>query len=164
VDNTQLTTFGTHIRANSDTAVVAALAAGNLGDIRDWYSGESDAWVFVGQMGVDSAVESLDWAGEYASFKDDIPGLRLLFDNGTYNVDPPGAREALNSVFASCPNSKSGILAAATRHATELEKIFMATTTGPGGGDGSAQAQSAIVVVSGGPSTQDVDRALELTA
>jgi hypothetical protein len=163
--DSQLTTLGNHIRANPDVA--AALAAGNLGDIRDAYNAptiDPVVWVFNAQVNVDDTVESLDWAGEYALFKDDLPAIRLLFDNGTYAVEGPGARAALNAVFANCPNTKTAILAAATRPATLAESLFVETATGPGGGDGTLQTAAATAVVAGAVTTQEIDLALERTA
>lgn len=160
----QLITLGNHIRANA--AVADMLAAGNLGGIRDTYNADADpvVWVFEAQINVDNTVESLDWANEYAEFKDDIDAIRLLFDNGTYAVEGPGAREALNVVFANCPNTKAAILLAATRHATLAESLFIEAATGPGGGDGSAQTKAATAVFAGAVTTSEIDIALELTA
>ena len=160
----QLTTLGNHIQANQ--AVAAALAAGNLGDIRDWYNGTAspEFWVLKNNLDVDTAIEAVDWAADYAAIKDDMQTFLLLFRNGSYPTAGAGARAALNEVLSGASDSKQAILAAATRKATEAETLFAVDATGPGGGDGSAPMQSANTVFTGDITTQDVDLALELTA
>lgn len=159
----QLTTLGNAIRANG--SVATELAAGNIGGIRDWYNGESSPsfWVLKPDVAVDDMVSAMDWATDYAAFKDDIPAIGFLLSNGTYDPQQPNARDALNAVFAGATATKAAVLALATRIATEAEKLFAVTTTGPGGGNGTAQSTSAIAEVVGSLTTQNVDLALEAT-
>lgn len=166
LDQSQLVTFGNHIRANTDQTVIDALAAGNLNAIRDWYNQDASPnfWVLLDQLEVDSAIEAIDWDTDYAAIKDDMSTFLLLFRNGTYATRGPGARAALDNVFSGASASKSAILGVATRLATYAESLFAVTATGPGGGDGSAQAQSANTVFLGDVTAQDVDLALEETA
>jgi len=162
--NAQVATLATDIENNTNQTVIDALAAGNNNAIRDWYNEQASPnfWVLKNSISVDELVESLDWTGEYADFKDDMPAIRLLLDNGTYAPQPVGAREALNAVFTGAGNSKAAILGMATRTATNAEKLFAVSTTGPGGGNGSAQAQSAIPEVEGNITRDDVLAAVSL--
>lgn len=162
----QLVTFGNDIRGNTDPAVVAALAAGNNNQIRDWYNQDAapDHWVFIEQMQVDDAVEAMDWATDYTAFQDDMNAFLLLFRNGSYGVAGEGARNALNSILSGANSTKNALLGIATRLATEAEKLFTVTATGPGGGDGSASNNSANTVFVGQVTRDDVRDALAATA
>lgn len=183
--DTQRITLGNHIRANA--AVADALAAGNLGDIRDWYNGQASPnfWVFKASVDTDSAFKSIDKA-EYvnvpasegttvAQLIESIEAaslarrqevaLELMLHNGTYDPSIESNRDALVKIFpATMPNTRAALLVDATRLATEAEKLFAIAASGPAGGDGSAQNNSAIAVITGQLTTADVDLALELTA
>jgi len=161
---TQLQTLAAHLQANTDPVVVAALAAGNNNQLRDWYNtiASPDFWVLRSSIPVDEIVAAIDWGADYAAFKDDMPAIRFLLANGTYDPRQPNARAALNSVFAGAGVTKAAILALATYKASRAEELFAVPTDGPGGGDGSEQAEAAIAVVQGTLTTQDIDLAREL--
>lgn len=183
--NAQLTTLGTHIRANA--AVAGDLAAGNLGAIADYYNGTATPSVFVFRVSVDTdtAFKSIDkdeyiaipasGGGSVAELVQAVEAaslarrqevaLNLLLANGTYDPQVESNRDALTKIFpASMPNTRAAFLADATRLASYVESLFIAIASGPGGGDGSSQATSAIAQWSGSVSFHDIDRALELTA
>ena len=156
--DTQRTALTTDISGNTDPIILQAIADGNTGVIADWYNGTAspDFWILKRDVGVDAIVGAMDWATDYTAFKDDINAIRFLLDNGTYDPQPVGAREALNEVFSGAAATKSNVLSAATRLATYAEKLFAVTTTGPGGGDGSSQGASAIAEFIGNITFQDV--------
>lgn len=121
-----------------------------------------DFWVFKTSLTRKEVVDAMDWATDYATFKDDLPAIEFLLSRGggePYDPTEPGAREALSAVFAGANSTRGGLLVAVTRLATRGEKLFAVTTTGPGGGDGSLQAASAALVVQGNLSGQDVEKA-----
>jgi hypothetical protein len=148
----QLQTFA------DDIAVNGAIVGLSNSDIVIWYNtiASPDFWVFKSSVTVDAVVEAMDWAADYATFKDDVAGISLLLQNGTYRPVEPGAREALNAVFAGAANTKTAVLNVATRTATRGEQVFAETTTGPGGGDGTAQVNSAIARFEGNVTLQNV--------
>lgn len=175
LDATQLVTLGNHIRGN--TEVNGDL--GNLGGIRDWYNAETDGqnghsanfWVFLSSMPVQTVIDAIDSA-EYLALGASAAatnlhhnGLALLLHNGVMHPAPVATRNWLISIFpaGTAPNSRAAILEAATRLATEAEKLFAVVSSGPGGGDGSAMANSAQLVFEGQLSTSDIDLALEAT-
>ena len=185
MDNTQLTTLGTHIRQNA--AVADALAAGNLGDIRDWYNGQASpaVWVFKNSVDTDSTFKAIDkseyvdvaasggstvaalvQAVEDASLmRRQEHALDLMLHNGTYDPSVQGNREALVAIFpASMPNTRAALLADATYQANNVEALFISTASGPAGGGGSSQGNSALAGFTGTVTTSDIDQALELTA
>ena len=162
----QLVTFGTAIRANTDQGIIDAIAAGNNTYIRNWYNqlASPDVWVLQQDVSVDDIVGVIDWATDYAAFKDDMTAVQFLLSNGTYDPRTPNARAALNEVFSGAANTKAAILVLATRKATYAEGLFIEETTGPGGGDGSVQGQSAIATWVGEVTNVDVREALLATA
>lgn len=153
----QLTTFKADILANPGGWTV-----GSNNEIAEWYSqiASPDVWVLRNDIAVDDIVAAMDWATDYAAFKDDIPAIRFLLDDGTYDATSVQARDALNAVFAGAANTKGNVLATATRLANNLESLFKVSTTGPGGGDGTSQSSSAIPIVTGSATIQNVRDAL----
>lgn len=141
----QLTTLKTHILANTDQDVIDALANGDNGSVAAWYNetASPDFFVLDDQIDVDNVIEVLDWATDYATFKDDISAFLLLFRNRTYKVRSEGARNALNAILSGANSSKVALLAAVSRLATNAEKLFATDATGPGGGDGGTTGTSA---------------------
>ena len=163
--STQCQTLATHIQNNTAQAVIDALAAGDNSAIQAWYNAIAapDFWVFLSAVDVDAIYAAMDWGTDYAAY--DIKGLsalQLLTRNGSYNPVPDNAREALNQIFAGATSTKNAVLAVSTKKATEGEKVFAVTANPPGGGDGSAQAQSAIAVFEGELSLSDIQCAVAL--
>jgi len=160
----QLQVFADDIAANTDPVVVDALAHGNNNGIREWYAETAvpDFWVFVSTITVSDIKGAMAWSADYANFKDDMEAIRFLLANGEYDPRPKGSREALNSVFAACPTTKSGILDIAVRKVNRTEKLFAVADDGLAGGDGSAKNAAAIAVVEGPASLDDVRAAVAL--
>jgi hypothetical protein len=163
----QLIILGDNIRANPDPDVMSWLADGADNDIATWYSDAAnqapEVWVLVDSLTRDQVIASMDWAAEYdPGFKDDMTAIVFLVA-AQYDPRPAGNRHALNAVFAGASNTKTAVLAAATRAATPAESLYITPATGPGGGDGSSQGQSALAVFSGSVSSAEVSRALRLT-
>ena len=159
MDQTQLTTFGNHIRANQDATVVAALTVGNLGDIRDWYSAESATYVWKPSLSVqEMRDEAFDWVEVVALGTNPLLALQVLLNQDTVNPSKASVRGAFASIFGGPQyvNTRTALTAIAKRLATQLESVFAA---GPG-----SEVAPATLVVQGTPSTADVDLALELTA
>ncbi len=160
----QLQTFADDIENNTNQTVIDALAAGNNNGIRSWYNetASPDFWVFKGSIPVDSIVGAMDWATDYAAFKDDMDAIRFILDNGTYDPQPVNARNALSEIFSGATNTKAAILAVATQKATYFQKLFSTSTSGPGGGNGSAQGQSALASILSDCTLQNVRDAVAL--
>jgi|GEM_PF-6870693 len=165
--------FAADIAANTDQTIVDALADGALNVIMNWYNEKtSDFWVLQQSIEVDRAVqEGIDWDTDYAAFDEkDMSVMLFLFHNGSFAIEAPRGRHALNEVCTGAANSKAGLLGLATRKATKVEKLFAeepktvygGSDNGPGGGDGSAQAQSAVAVFKGNCTLQDVQAAIAI--
>ena len=164
LDSTQCQTLSTDMQNNTNQTVIDALAAGDNVTLRDWYNGlaSPDFWILKSEVPVDDIVAAMEWGTEYATFKDDMEAISFLLSNGTYAPQPPNAREALSAVFAGATVTRSNILVTATRKASNAEKLFAVATTGPGGGDGSAQGTSAIPIVEGDLTLDDIRCAVAL--
>ena len=162
----QKTTLGNDIRANTNLTVIDALATGSNNALKGWYNGQAvpDFWVFKGSVSVDAITAVMDWSANYAVFKDDMPAISFLLQNGSYDPRPVKAREALTAVFAGAGATQNAILVESTRLSSEAEKLFSSATTGPGGGGGSTQGTSAVSAFEGELSLQDIRDALSLTA
>ena len=166
----QHVTFGNHIRANTDPAIIAAVAANDYRTIADWYNqpASPDFWVFLPSVNVDEVRRSLDWdeIEDDAKFTAQRQWMfNTLMANGTYNPEEENNRQALIRIFpTSMPACRAAMLADATETANRVEQLFASAGTGPGGGNGSAQAQSAVRDFHGDVDNRDVDYALEATA
>lgn len=171
----QLVTFGNHIRANEDQTVVDALAANNPGLVAEWYNQPTtDFYVFAQSVDTDTVRESLV-ASETAEDEDHAtePGLNaiqrwhfdLLMKNGSYDPSRRVSRDMLVKIFPSyMSQTRSNVLADATRLALRVEQVLAITLDGPGGGDGSAPSSSAGCTHYGTVSWVEVNQALEGTA
>ena len=172
----QKVTLGNHIRANEDPEIVSALANGQITKIRNWYNATAspDFWVFYGSVSVDEVRRSLDWDEIEDTAKMTAQRWKMfeiLFSNHDYNPEEANNREALIRIFPGnaypeeerMPNCRAAVLVDATRKATEAEKVLSEVATGPGGGNGSAQAQSAIAVFKGDLSNSDIGDAINAT-
>ena len=181
----QITTFAAAIAANTDQTIVDALAAGNNNAIVAWYNQTASpaVWVFKDSVDTDSAFKAID-KSEYI----DVPAsggttvtqliqaleaaslarrqevaLNLMFANGTYDPSLEANRDALVAIFpSSMPNTRAAMLADGTRQATYAEALFITTASGPAGGDGSSQNNSAIAGFIGSVSLQDVRDAVAI--
>ena len=165
----QIATFAAHLEANENQTIIDALASGNNNAIVAWYNqtAEPAVWVFRHSVDVDEVRRSLDW-DEVLDGTDGLTvrqqwGFNTLMHNGTYDPSEENNRQALIRIFpASMSDTRAAMLADATRNATYAESIFIQAATGPGGGNGSAQGQSAIAVFEGDISLQDVRDAVAI--
>jgi len=160
----QLQVLADDFAANTNPEVVAAVASQNANVLRDWYNQDAspECWVFKDTLDVEEVKGEMDWTADYAAFKDDFPAISFLLEGGSYDPRPAKSREALNAVFAGATTTKSALLLLAIRRASYVEKLFVGETTGPGGGDGTAEANAAIAAVSGAVSRDEVKEALQL--
>lgn len=107
-------------------------------------------YVFVTSVDVDTVRQSLDW-DEVLHATTGLTaiqqfGFNTLFHNGTYDPSLESSRDALVKIFpVHMSNTRQAILADATKLATIAEKLLASNGTGPGGGNGSAAAQSAVL-------------------
>jgi hypothetical protein len=167
----QLVTLGNHIRANTDASVIQWVTDNNFNAIRDWYNAQAspDFWIFRWEVDTDEVRRSLD--ADECMTANKFPDIaRWNFDNlmrnGTYNPTEQNNREFLALIFsaAQMPLSRNAVLQDATELATEAEKVFAIPATGPAGGDGSSQSNSAEAVTKGLLNTDDVADAMAATA
>jgi hypothetical protein len=168
LDSAQLVTLGNDIRAN--VAVNGDL--NNFNAIRAWYNADASPsfHVFKSSVSTDVARKAVDWS----EVLDDVTPLkdiaRWSFDqllaNGDYDAGSESNRDALAAIFAGTnyQNTRAAILAASVRLATEAEKLFAVTATGPAGGDGSSNTAAAALVYEGQLTNREVNLALEATA
>ena len=107
-------------------------------------------FVFVTSVSVDNVRKSLDWDEVLNVTTGLTPlqqfGFNTLFSNGDYDPSLESSRDALVKIFpAGMSNTRAAVLADATKLATIAEKLLSVAGTGPGGGNGSAAAQSAVL-------------------
>lgn len=142
----QLVTFGTHIRANTDPVIVAALAAGNYTVIAGWYNQEASPPVPVWKtsVSVDEANNGIVWT-EFMAVPvlggDDLAGLKLaieqgttyarqnaaleqLFRNGSFDPSLQSIRDSLSVIFAGDEETIAALLALAKENARNIEVVF----------------------------------------
>lgn len=107
-------------------------------------------FVFVTSVSTDDVRKSIDWT----EVLDETTGLtaiqqfgfNTLFFNGDYDPSLESNRDALVKIFpVGMSNTRAAVLADATKLATIAEKLLSSPGTGPGGGNGSAAAQSAVM-------------------
>lgn len=165
--------FGTDIRANTDPDVIAYLAAGQIGDIADWYNADdATKWVFKTSMDTDEANKAVDWDEVLSATTSPLSQLQQftfdrLFKNGTLDPSDNSNRSALVNCFpgnGEYTATRAGLLALATRNPTKCEVLFITPGSGAGGGDGTAQGQAALLVFEGNVTNAEVDAALAATA
>lgn len=162
----QLTTLGNDIRANSNQTVIDALAAGAIGVIRDWYNGDASPnyWIYRGMVPVSEVRNAIDSQNLVDITTADLERAQALLDIraeiGFYGTNSRD-RSAWDDVFSAAAGDESqqAIAALWTKLATELEKAFKLDT-----GTGAANDADTSSVVGETVTTQEVDRALELTA
>lgn|SRR3990167_2581294 len=107
-------------------------------------------FVFVTSVSVDQVRKSLDWDEVLHVTTGLTPiqqfGFNTLFHNGDYDPSLESSRDAMVKIFPSgMSNTRAAVLADATKLATIAEKLLAANGTGPGGGNGSAAAQSRVL-------------------
>lgn len=166
----QLITFGNHIRNNTNQTVIDALASGNHSIIAAWYNEQADPafWIFVDHVTTDEVRASLDW-NEVLHDTNGLTdlqrwGFETLMHNGSYEPAKLNDRNALIKIFpTSMSNTRTAVLADATKQATNIEEVFAEEASGPAGGDGSSQGNSAIATFIGTVSHIDVFNALTAT-
>jgi hypothetical protein len=122
-------------------------------------------------VAADQAKEAIDWA-EVLTGSPVTAAERWAYDGMTRGGEIGGAstfnptllnnRNGLSEIFGGQPNTKTALLGISARLGSEIEKVFAVPATGPGGGDGSAKAQSAEAVVEGPIDIQDVRDAVAL--
>jgi hypothetical protein len=164
LNDSQLVALSNDIAFHIEPVITDALNKGDNNAIVDWYNSVAspDFWVFKSLVDVKDILGSMDWATDYATFQSDVPAMSLLFTSGQYDPQTVQARDALNAIFAGASATKAAILAASVRTASNIEKLFATTTTGPGGGNGSLSTQSAIAVFSGTIDRRDVRAAVAM--
>lgn len=108
-------------------------------------------WVFRTSVGTDLARSALDW-DEVLHATTGLTtrqqwGFGVLLHNGTFDPSGEQTRDGFVAIFpgAAFANTRAALLAASVRLATEGESIFASGATGPGGGDGSAMTQAALL-------------------
>lgn len=147
----------------------ASLDAGDATLIADHYNGEAvpTFYGFPDTVSVQSIIgatvgqnfgEWLALAANAATTNLHHNALDLVLRNGTIHPQDPETRNALSAIFptGTAPNSRAAVLDACSRHASYAEKVLSAVGTGPGGGNGSAMNQSALLNWEGSLTTNDV--------
>jgi hypothetical protein len=150
----QLQVFATDIENNTNQTIIDALASGNNNAIRDWYNSEASPafYIFVTSVTVDEVRHSLDW-DEVLDSSTGLTelqrwGFETLLHNGTYDPRDENNRNALVKIFpAGMSNTRSAVLADATKLASYAQQLFSSAATGPAGGDGSSASNAAISAI-----------------
>ena len=158
----QLQVYSDSIAANTDPTVVNAVAAGDHQAIAEWYNDVSipDVWTLVSSISRTGMIASMDWPNEYdPGFKDDIEAI-IFITGDSYDPRPVESRNALNAAFSGAPNTKAGILGLATALTSYVRALFIQATTGPGGGDGSSNANAALDILNEDVSVDDTRTAV----
>lgn len=144
----QLTAIKNYVEANHQVGGSGAYDAATAAAMNALAS--PSFFVFLTSVSVDVVRSSLDWTEvlhkttgltQLQQF-----GFNTLFHNGDYDPSLRTSRDALVRIFPSeMTNTRAAILADATRLATIAEKLLASEGDGPGGGNGSAAAQSAVM-------------------
>lgn len=175
----QKLTLRTHVQANATQlafsggqAAINTTFAGeslNAGDaqlIAEHYNAlaSPDFFGFPGSVAVDTVVQAivpseyLVLSGQAATTNLHHNGIELLLRNGVMHPQSVAVRTWLQTLFpnATAPNTRTAILAACTRKATNVEKVLATDGTGPAGGNGSANNAAAILNFEGTISGNDI--------
>lgn len=118
----QLTTLATHIKANTDPAVVAALAARNDGVIAEIYNGEGTTVVWKTSVSNYDLFENTDVAKFDNLTAGKRDAWRLLLDFAPANFSRGKTRKAVQDVWGN--TDSVSILQAGTRTALKIEEVF----------------------------------------
>lgn len=109
-----------------------------------------DFWLFRTSVPTDKARESVDW--DEVLTGSPLSQLKqwafdTLLANGDFNPSLENERVGFTTIFsgAAYANTRTNLLNASTRLATLGEKVLSIVGTDPGGGDGSAQNESAVL-------------------
>lgn len=147
-------TLAAHIRANSDPAVVAALAVRNDTELTRLYNLDSSFIVWREAVEPEEYREAMVWteidglqAGKARIWEWVTQGMTIAYDATKANV-----RAGLAEVFPSNQSTRAALLAISKEAASVAEEVF-ATGTG-------TDASPGVRVFVGAISTSDVGRAL----
>lgn len=164
--NTTQLTFAGGVAAINSVFAGASLDAGDAQLIADWYNllAAPDYWGFPKDVSVETVVKAISPAeylvlsGQAATTNLHHNGIDLLLKNGVIHPQSPEVRTWLQTLFpqATAPTTRTAILNASTRRASNLEKVFGTNAAGPAGGNGSAQNQSALLNFEGEVNGQDI--------
>lgn len=144
----QLTAIKTYVEANHQVNGVGVYDQSTADAMNAVKS--PGVFVFVTSVSVDDVRKSLDWDEvlHETSGLTQIQqfGFNTLFSNGDYDPSLESSRDALVKIFpVGMSNTRAAVLADATRLATIAEDLLAADGTGPGGGNGTAAAQSRVM-------------------
>lgn len=168
----QLQTLKNDIDANSGPGGEFEQYVGDLSKdanqaIADAYNltASPDFWVFKTSVDVDTAREAINWAEILTNAKlgvDDRWAFDVMMANGNFNPALRNTRDGLAEIFNGQPLTRNALLDISVRLATRGEKLFHVVGDGPGGGDGSAKAQSAVMTREAAITQVDVSKARRL--
>jgi len=133
----QLATFKADIIANTNQAVIDALAGGANNAIAEWYSGDTvDYWAYRNLVPIDevsTAIELDDVANMTTGDNEKLKTFYVIRQGGVF-ADKASDRTGFNDIFSAAAgdDSQQALIALWKRLANELEKIF-ATGTGTNG-------------------------------
>ena len=159
----QETTFKTHIEANADATVIAALAAGAHNAIADWYNLNAvpDYWIFrktVSAKELSDAINLQNIADITTADSDRVVKFFQIrsFDGGAFSGESLSDRTAWDDVFsvAAGDESQQAIALLWQRIANNFETVF-ALSTGVG-----SNADPDTTSLQGSISTNEVSSAL----
>ena len=153
VRQTQLTAIKNYVEANHQVNGSGVYDQSTADAMNQQVS--PDVFVFLTSVSVDDVRKSLDWT----EVLDDTTGLtaiqqfgfNTLFADGNYDPSLESSRDALVKIFpVGMSTTRAAVLADATRLATIAENLLASDGTGPGGGNGTAAAQSRVMGAEGG--------------
>lgn len=154
LDQTQRATLAAHIKANTDPAVVSALAGRDDTTLTALYNLDSAFYVWRPTISVEEYRDALDWTevdnitAAKARIWDWVTGqMTLPLESGKASV-----RAGLAQCWANNSNTRTNLLAIAKRFATVAEAIF---ATGVGNENNPGD-----LVYEGKVTTTDIGRAL----
>ena len=133
----QLATFKVDIIANTNQAVIDALAGGANNAIAEWYSTETaDYWVYRDLVPIDevsAAIELDDIANMTTGDNEKLKTFYVIRQGGVF-ASKASDRNGFNDIFSAAAgdDSQQALIALWKRIANELEKLF-ATGSGTNG-------------------------------
>jgi len=171
----QLRTLVNHIRANADAGIIAALAAGNQGAMREWYNDNSTFWVWRDDVPSGEVGNAIDLTnvGDLTTAESNRLQVSFMMVNsngGAFHGNRPDHRGMFEDIFSGTAGSetRANLLPLWQRTCNNAESVF-ATGTGTectalnSNGTPNTGSPGELVYV-GSVTTRNIDDALELTA
>jgi hypothetical protein len=137
LNNSEMATIASHIRANADPTVVAKVAIRDMPSVASWYAENSTFIVWRTYVAQETIDESVQWS-EVSALS---VGKARIWEwvtemcNDGFNPSLSNVRAGLAECWTAASPTRTNLLAASKRPANKMEAIFATgsgTTASPG--------------------------------